>query len=100
MAFFCLNPVTNILRDVLDINYCDNINTWTKNCAHWNDDNLLQWLLFPIPIGVFCMKQIYCALKTDSPAEITCPSVVVVFCIGQYQWSVRDLSVAMIATYL
>ena len=52
-GFFCLNPVTNILRDVLEISYWDNIKTCMKYCACWNYDNLLQWLLFPIPIGVF-----------------------------------------------
>ena len=52
-GFFCLDPVTNILRGVLDISYCDNIKTWMKYCTCWNYDSLLQCLLFPIPIGVF-----------------------------------------------
>ena len=30
-GFFCLNPVTNSLRDVLNIFYSDNIKTWMKN---------------------------------------------------------------------
>ena len=47
-----------------------------------------------------CMEQRYCALTTNSPAEITCPSIVVLFCISQYQWSVRDISFAGITTYL
>ena len=42
-----MNLVTNILRDILDINYCDNIKTWMKYCACWNHDSLIQWLMFP-----------------------------------------------------
>ena len=75
--YFCLVPTKNILRDVLYISYYDNIKTWMKYCACWNYDNILQWLLFPITIGVFCMNQRYCNLTTKSPAEITCPSIVV-----------------------
>ena len=48
----CLNSVANILMGVLDISYCDNIKTWMKYCEFWNYDSLLQWLLFPIQIGV------------------------------------------------
>ena len=51
-GFFCLNPVTNILRDVLDISYCDHINMWMKYYACCYYFSLLQWLLFPITIGV------------------------------------------------
>ena len=48
-----MDPVTNILRDVLDISYCDNIKTCMNYCVCWNYDSLLQWLLFPIPIVIF-----------------------------------------------
>ena len=85
-VFFCLNPITNIVGDVLDISYCDNIKTWMNYCACWNYDSLLQWLLFPIPIGFSCMEQRYCALKTNSPAEITYPSIVVLFCSVYSSW--------------
>ena len=52
-CFFCLFPATHIIRDVLYISYYDNINKWMKYCACWDYNGLLQWLLFPIPIGVF-----------------------------------------------
>ena len=37
-------------------------------------------MMFPIPMGVFFHGEIYCALATYSPAEINCPSTVVLFC--------------------
>ena len=52
-GFFFLILVTKILRDVLEISYNDNIKTWMNYCACWDQDGMLQWLLFPIPIGVF-----------------------------------------------
>ena len=84
-GFFCLNTVTKIIRGALYISYCDNIKTWMKYCACWKYDSLLQLLLLPIPIGFYCLEQRYCALTTNSPAEINCPSIVALFCIGQYQ---------------
>ena len=45
--------LTNILRDVLDTSYYDNIRTWMKYCACYNYDSMFQWLLFPITIRVF-----------------------------------------------
>ena len=41
-GLFCIDPVTNILRDALVIFYCDNIKTWMQYCACWNYDSLLQ----------------------------------------------------------
>ena len=51
MDFYPLNTVTNSLRDILDISYYKNIETWMDNCECWNYDSLLQWLLFPISIS-------------------------------------------------
>ena len=45
-GLICLNLVTKILRDVLDISYCDNIKMWMNYFAFWNYASLMQWL-FP-----------------------------------------------------
>ena len=57
-------------------------------------------VFFKYQLVFSCMDQRYCALKNNSPAEITCPWVFVLICISQYQWSVHDISVAVIAKYL
>ena len=82
MSLYCFSllvPATNILGGVLGISHCDNIKTWVNYCACWYYDGLVQWLIFLVPISFSCMEQRYCALTTNSPAEITCPSIVVFF---------------------
>ena len=79
-CFFCFIPDTNVLRDILYILYYYNIKTLMKYCVCWDHKGLLQWLLLTITIGFYCMEQRYCALTTNSPAEITCPSIVIYFC--------------------
>ena len=56
-GFLWLNPVTKILRDVLDISYFDKIKTRLRYCACWNHNIMLQLLFFPIPIGVFLLGE-------------------------------------------
>ena len=99
-GLFYFNPVTKILWDVLDISYCDNIKTWMKYCVCWNFDSLLQWLLFPIPIGVLFHETNILCLDKKFTSRNNFFINIIFFCICQYQLSVRDLSVAVIATYL
>ena len=77
---FPLNPVTNSLIDFLDICYSDNINTWMKNGECWNYDILFSDSCFQYQFEFYCIDQRYCALTANLPAEITCPSIGVLFC--------------------
>ena len=82
--FFCLKPLTHTFSDVFNKFYSNNIKMWMNDCLCWKYDSILQWMFLPIPISLFLNGKIYCALATNSPVEIICASIVILFCSVYY----------------